>query len=86
MTQHTPGPWRRRIVAPTFEHTSIQTADGKLAVARVFKKADARLIVAAPDLLAACRAMLAELDGGNDFAAWEAAKEQLRAAVARVGD
>lgn len=50
-TTHTPGPWRRQIIAPTFEHTAVETADGKLSIARVYKKADARLITAAPELL-----------------------------------
>lgn len=36
------------------------------------------------DLLAASEAFLAELDSGNDFKAWEIAKDNLRAAVLKA--
>ena len=45
---------------------------------------EAALIAAAPDLLAACEAMAAQLGGGNDFEKWEAAKAQLLAAIAKA--
>lgn len=61
MSAHTPGPWRRQIVAPTFEHTAIQTEDGKKSIARVFSRGtDARLIAAAPELLEALEALMSQ--------------------------
>lgn len=44
--------------------------------------ADAQVMAAAFDMLAAIDSMLAELDNGNDFAAWESAKQQMRNARA----
>ena len=41
----------------------------------------ANLFAAAPDLLDAATTFLSELDGCDDFAAWEHAKQQLRNAV-----
>lgn len=46
--------------------------------------ANAYLIAAAPDLLAACENMVAQLGGGNDFEAWEAAKAGLTAAISKA--
>lgn len=42
------------------------------------------LVAAAPELLAACETMLAQLGSANDFAAWEAAKDGLAAAIAKA--
>jgi hypothetical protein len=50
-------------------------------IAVVYDKAHTPLIAAAPALLDAAQGFLAELDSGNDFAAWEAAKAKLRQAV-----
>lgn len=51
-SKHTPGPWRRQVIAPNFDRIAIQTANGKHAIATVWvSKADARLIAAAPDML-----------------------------------
>jgi hypothetical protein len=47
-------------------------------------EANAQLIAAAPDLLAACEAMAAQLGGGDSFTQWEDAKAQLSAAVAKA--
>jgi len=85
MTQatHTPGPWRRQVIAPTFEHTAIQTADGKRSIARAYKKGDARLIAAAPDLLeAASLAVAAYREGDDDD--MDAAIADLNAAIAKA--
>ena len=46
--------------------------------------ANARLIAAAPELLAACEAMAAQLGGGDSFTQWEEAKAQLSAAIAKA--
>jgi hypothetical protein len=46
--------------------------------------ANAALIAAAPELLAACEAMAAQLGGGDSFTQWEAAKAQLLAAIAKA--
>jgi hypothetical protein len=46
--------------------------------------ANAALMAAAPDLLAACEAMAAQLGGGDSFTQWEVAKAQLLAAIAKA--
>lgn len=46
--------------------------------------ANAHLIAAAPDLLAACEEMAAQLGGGNNFTKWEDAKAHLLAAIAKA--
>lgn len=43
-----------------------------------------RLIAAAPDLLAACEEMAAQLGGGDDYTKWEGAKAQLLAAITKA--
>ena len=45
---------------------------------------EAHLIAAAPDLLAACEEMAAQLGGGDDYTKWEDAKAQLLAAIAKA--
>jgi hypothetical protein len=59
------------------------TCNGQL-VATVYDPADADLIAAAPDLLAACEEMAAQLGGGDDYTKWEDAKAQLLAAIAKA--
>jgi hypothetical protein len=44
-------------------------------------RADAFLLAAAPRLLAAAEAFIAELDSSGDFENWERVKAELRAAV-----
>lgn len=51
---------------------------------KAVRKANANLIAAAPDMLAACEEMAAQLGGGNNFAKWEAAKAKLIAAIAKA--
>ena len=46
--------------------------------------ANAHLIAAAPDLLAASEAFISELDSGDNFMAWEETKAKLRAAIAKA--
>ena len=58
--QHTPGPWKTVSVYADFE---VRTAEDALVAVvtpvRCESTENARLIAAAPDLLAACKAMLA---------------------------
>ncbi len=70
MSAHTPGPWRveRQNPSPTTGEWMIAgTKPGYLAEVRDCGSGDvqanARLIAAAPDLLAALQALVAELDG-----------------------
>jgi hypothetical protein len=83
---HTPGPWRRQLIAPHFDRISIQTADGKHAIATVWvSKADARLIAAAPDLLAALDqvdAYLSPFDGEED--AYAEIRSVIQQAIAKA--
>jgi len=97
---HTPGPWRRQVIAPHFEMTAIQTADGKKSIGRVNAgvegKANAHLIAAAPDLLAALTAVIGDFDHaglrGLIHKHWGAEKEismrqsiaQAKAAIAKA--
>ncbi len=65
MDKHTPGPWS--VVAfgqpPIFE---IESEDANICQG-VFMEEDARLIAAAPDLLAACRAVVGQLSPSPNF-------------------
>ena len=45
---------------------------------------NSHLIAAAPDLLAACEEMAAQLGSGDDYTKWEDAKAQLLAAIAKA--
>lgn len=93
MTTHTPGPWG---VCPTSETAPYEVTapdvGRTLHVAKVYKtqpqpcetdKANARLIAAAPDLLAACQNMLAcmDADDGNSLAN---AANEARTAIAKA--
>lgn len=53
-------------------------------IATVYNPTDADLIAAAPDLLAACEEMAAQLGGGDDYTKWEDAKAHLLAAIAKA--
>jgi hypothetical protein len=88
-TKHTPGPWRIGDAGMTVFGPKVE---GKLAdiVAQLFRpkttaesqirKANARLIAAAPDLLEACRAGLSVCEA--ESANWQA--EIIRAAIAKA--
>jgi dihydrofolate reductase len=62
MSNHTPGPWvAKRMPCQTDSHTynsEVVTAEGGECVASLLRKADAQLIAAAPELLAACQAFI----------------------------
>jgi hypothetical protein len=77
---HTPAPWR--IVTDGISHW-IEIEPNKIALIHA-KKADRDLIAAAPDLLAACEAMAAQLGSGDDYSKWENAKAQLLAAITKA--
>ena len=82
-TNHTPGPWRRQVIAPTFVHTAIETANGKLAIARVYGRgANARLIAAAPDMLQALEGIYTDDDGDGYCSAEHMAV--IREIIARI--
>jgi hypothetical protein len=58
--RHTPGPWQVGFGATDFRWPQVESVDG--IVARTYgsrDEEDARLISAAPDLLAACKAFVA---------------------------
>ena len=100
MSTHTPGPWR---VDP-HDYEDIQTADGSVEIATMMNDdfaynvapeaeaaANARLIAAAPELLAALRVVeqagLIRQDGVIDAGVLAAVQGVARAAIAKaVGD
>ena len=65
MSKHTPGPWGldgNLIEGPDGERVACITAYSRRTPKQ---KANARLIAASPDLLAALQALVAELDGSG---------------------
>ena len=92
-TEHTPGPWQQSwqfIVAPDPDgvHPGIYLAeiaeedsDGRVASTEQ-QAANGRLIVAAPDLLAACRMVVARWDRGNLAEAARACQSAVELATA----
>lgn len=84
MTQatHTQGPW----IATQRGYKSIVNmgAPNSAEIIGPSHADNARLIAAAPDLLAACEEMAAQLGGVNDFDVWEAAKAGMIAAIAKA--
>lgn len=92
MSQHTPGPWETSRDAVPAHHVQITVyaeADGQ-RVATVFREeANARLVAAAPDLLAACESALslAQIDADDGelaLAALEVLRPVLRNAIATL--
>ena len=85
---HTQGPWwfddYNYIVVGSRE-TCVTIAEIDCSILRkAEREANAHLIAAAPDLLAACEAMAAQLGGGDSFTQWEEAKARLLAAIAKA--
>ncbi len=73
MIGHAPGPWTaRRMACQTDSHTfnsEVVSVDGE-CVASLLRKVDAKLIAAAPELLAACEAFIdAKTEGELNYAA-----------------
>ena len=81
----TPGPWALRRSRTGSGHTHIECpADESMAL---FKRAeDARLFIAAPELLEACEEALDDLvdEDGVYFSGDESLVQQLRAAIAKA--
>lgn len=97
MSGHTPGPWTtKRAQLPVdgaFDHaiiasgTVIAEAFGRSGVTIYHdSEANARLIAAAPDLLAACRQALASLEwtGIGDVPSVRTVEREIRAAIAKA--
>ena len=104
-TKHTPGPWIEaahsthdiRICAgPPNDRYSVAVVEGRIfrgspdpKLATSEGLANARLIAAAPDLLAACQAALrlygSDAEGANGCASPEELAIDLRAAIAKAG-
>lgn len=61
-----------------------ETTGANIAV--VYDKAHTPILAAAPALLEAARDFIAELDSGDDFAKWEAAKAKLRHAIQEASE
>ena len=92
---HTPGPWRVRggaasvyafdIVGPKGEDIGYANQSDGADDPEVYPDgANARLMAAAPDLLAACRAFLAADPGEGYSPLEEAAIDLMRAAIAKA--
>jgi hypothetical protein len=81
-TKHTPGPWKYLPDA-----WIIADVGSVVLTSQGMEKADARLIAAAPDMLAALRELVEDYEaayGGNDEDAPKALT-QARAAIAKAG-
>lgn len=79
---HTPGPWSVSCSGNDVENVS---GAGVCALyADETAEANARLIAAAPDLLAAAEAMLRSIDEGPAFGNGEIEIDKLRVAVAKA--
>jgi len=82
-TEHTPGPWRSDepfVVAtdPVGKHPDIYVAEvissdeyDRYVLETETRLANARLIAAVPEMLAACRCALAELEGSYSREDWD---------------
>ncbi len=84
LSNHTPGPWRLRSELGSI----VEDNDGR-SIAAVHSLTDRSLIAAAPDLLAACRALItcndqSEADGEFDWGGHSVALELTIAALAKV--
>lgn len=92
MAQHTPGQWqqhpmRSRLIVVEYSEHDTGAHYREIAEARTDE--DARLITAAPELLAACKAVLAWADaecmpqGGKNDGPWELLEAAIAKAEAR---
>lgn len=92
MSKHTPGPWRywackvdSRANPPMYDYAQFANPNGHVFRAPLLylREEDARLIAAAPDLLAALNAMLTHM--GMDEDEWNKPTfDQARAAIAKA--
>jgi len=92
MTKHTPGPWEAHII-PGFKHSSVTNSnprDPSIDIKTANHAADASLIAAAPDLLAALNALYkacewrANQEGGDFGPDIGPAAEMADAAIAKA--
>jgi hypothetical protein len=66
--KHTPGPWLYQPCAGQHDFAVYQEENGDcVALVRKYDEANARLMAAAPDLLAACRDALRYLNNPEEF-------------------
>lgn len=85
--KHTPGPWRTHDVQPEIWTRQVWTDEshGSVMIATtggVDKEANARLIAAAPELLAALKALVewAAFTGGWEAPCWDDARAAIKKA------
>jgi hypothetical protein len=87
MSTHTPGPWKFALFEHAPNEAFVQWRAGYAEVhgSRAGREANARLIAAAPDLLAALQALV-DLDDGDSPALWAHSGdfERARAAIAKA--
>jgi hypothetical protein len=88
-TQHTPGPWEADDFYVTTQAGSPPRTIACSPSPYTWRKADARLIAAAPELLNACRELLEVLEKSNAHGEeyqWDPLDEaaRLRAAIAKA--
>lgn len=89
MSKHTPGPWR---IVNSPRSSSLEVYAGDTAICELWRRADraaehatAKLIAAAPDLLAALKALMPILDNdGPLVAAYADIGPLVRAAIAKA--
>lgn len=89
MAEHTPGPWARSgggfvVVAPPERGTRLTVTDYVRGGTREQQIANASLIAAAPDLLAALKAMVGSYDGLRDALTCKTVIGKLAAADAAI--
>lgn len=92
-TAHTPAPWEsdsRTHQNATYMQSGHQNENGGWVVCTCWgpdRDANARLIAAAPELLAAlaaCEQMLSEYRSTGRMTGWDAARDSARAAIAKA--
>ena len=77
--QHTPGPWQYGI-----GNDGASIVSGDVVIGHTFEPDDARLIAAAPDLLAALQEALHDLAGLSQWDHTSACARNVRAAIAKA--
>ena len=83
--QHTPGPWH----VDLYDATGVDDVDGyRIAITGFGEddtdQANARLIAAAPDMLAALRELVRKADFGEPVPDWLNVWDEARAAIAKA--
>jgi hypothetical protein len=84
---HTPGPWKHKPSIHGKKYRYVQIGENKSYTTLEVEPDDARLIAAAPDLLAALRFILAFYEPSQtvlDSNAWKLAEASARAAIAKA--